>query len=151
MSMYTQLLDAAVGQRGPVALRPTKRSALDALRRSRGELDEDTPPPTDPDAVPAVLAREIAYDVALLELAEVMGIDTDLSRFEQPRLERARLERELRERGITTSQASVAHRCDQVPVASLRDSWLDRSLRRAAKVAACVRRSMPSLESRFET
>jgi hypothetical protein len=106
MSMYTQLLDAAVGQRGSVALRPTKRSALDALRRSRGELDEDTPLPTDSDAVPAVLAREIAYDVALLELAEVMGIDTDLSRFEQPRLERARLERELRERGITTSQAS---------------------------------------------
>jgi hypothetical protein len=53
-----------------------------------------------------VLAREVAYDVALLELAEVMGIETDLSRFEQPRLERARLERELRERGITTSQAS---------------------------------------------
>jgi hypothetical protein len=106
MSMYTQLLDAAVGQRGSVALRPTRRSALDALRRSRGELDEDTPPPTDPDAVPVVLAREVAYDVALLELAEVMGIETDPSRFEQPRQERARLEQELRERGITTAQAS---------------------------------------------
>jgi hypothetical protein len=53
-----------------------------------------------------VLAREVAYDVALLELAEVMGIETDPSRFEQPRQERARLEQELRERGITTAQAS---------------------------------------------
>jgi hypothetical protein len=106
MSMYTELLDAAVGQRGSVALGPTRRSALDALRRSRGELDEETPPPTDPDAVPVVLAREIAYDVALLELAEVMGIETDPSRFEQPRQERARLELELRARGITTAHAS---------------------------------------------
>jgi hypothetical protein len=106
MSMYTQLLDAAVGQRGPVALRPTRRSALDALRRSRGEINEDRPPPTDPDAVPVVLAREIAYDVALLVLAGVMGIETDPSRFAHPRQERARLEQELRERGITTAQAS---------------------------------------------
>ena len=101
MSMYAELLDAALGRRGPVELRPTKRSALDALRRSRGELDEGTPSATDPDAVPVVLAREIAYDVALLELAEVMGIETDPSRFEQPRQERARLEAALRDSGIT--------------------------------------------------
>ena len=60
-----------------------------------------SPPVTDPDAVPVALAREIAYDVALLELAEVMGIETDLRRFEQPRQERARLEEALRER-VTT-------------------------------------------------
>ena len=108
MSMYTQLLDAAVGQRGPVALRPTRRSALDALRRSRGELEEDTPPPTDPDAVPVVLAREIAYDVALLELADVMGIETDLRRFEQPRQERARLEEALRDCWVTSRTISDA-------------------------------------------
>ena len=39
----------------------------------------------------------------------------------------------------------------QVPVASDRASCAERSLRRAAKVAACVRRSMPSFASRFET
>lgn len=54
----------------------------------------------DPDAVPTVLAREIGYDVALLELAEVLGIETEPSRFEQPRQERARLERTLLDRGI---------------------------------------------------
>jgi len=37
-----------------------RRGALGALRRSRGELNQDTPAPTDPDAVPVMLAREIA-------------------------------------------------------------------------------------------
>jgi hypothetical protein len=108
MSMYTQLLDAAVGQRGPVGVHPTRRSALDALRRSRGELDEGIPPATDPDAVPVVLAREIAYDVALLELAEVMGLEPDLHRFEQPQQERARLESALQDRGVVTRTATNA-------------------------------------------
>ena len=55
----------------------------------------------DPDAVPTVPAREIGYDVALLELAGVLGIETGPSRFEQPRQERAQLERALCDRGIT--------------------------------------------------
>jgi hypothetical protein len=100
MSMYTELLDAAVGQREPAGLHPTRHSALDALRRRRGELDEGVPPATDPDAVPVVLARAIAYDMALLELSEVMGIKTDLHRFEQPQQERARLEEALRDCGV---------------------------------------------------
>ena len=101
MSMYTQLLDAAVEQRGTVLVRTTKHSALDALWRRGGELNEDVPPATDPDAVTVVLAREIAYDVALLELARVWGIETDPSHFEQPRHERSRLEQALRDRGVT--------------------------------------------------
>jgi hypothetical protein len=100
MSMYTQLLDAAVGQREPVGVHPTRHSALDALRRRCGELNEGIPPATDPDAIPVVLAREIAYDMALLELSEVMGIKTDLHRFEQPQQERARLEEALRDYGV---------------------------------------------------
>jgi hypothetical protein len=120
MSMYTELLHAAVGDRGPVVLRPTRDSALYALRRSRRELDEGTPPVTDPDAVPVVLAREVAYDVALVDLAELMGIETDLQRFEQPRLERARLEEALRESGITSrppTGVSEATRPAQEPAA----------------------------------
>jgi hypothetical protein len=100
MSMYTQLLDAAFGQRAPVLVRPTEHDALSAVRRCRRELQRDTPPATDPDAVPVVLAREIGYDVALLELAEILGIETDSRRFEQPLLERARLEQAFLDRGI---------------------------------------------------
>jgi len=108
MSMYSQLLDAAVAQRGPVGMHATRHSALDALRRSRGELDEGIPPATDPDAVPFALARQVAYDVALLELSEVMGIETDLRRFEQPRQERARLEEALRDCWVTSRTISDA-------------------------------------------
>jgi hypothetical protein len=100
MSMYTHLLDAAFEQRGPVMVRPTEDSALKTVRRCRGELARDTPPATDPDTVPVVLAREISYDVALLELAEVLGVQTDPSRFEQPRHERARLEQLFSDLGI---------------------------------------------------
>jgi hypothetical protein len=107
--MYTQLLDAAFGQRAPVQTRPTRRSALDAVRRSRGELEDLLSPGTqaDADAVPVVLAAEIGYDVALLELAQVMGIASDPSRFERPIDERARLEQALRDRGIALPQTSV--------------------------------------------
>jgi hypothetical protein len=47
--------------------------------------------------VPRVLAREIGYDVALLELAQIVGVASDSSRFEQPRDERARIEQALRD------------------------------------------------------
>jgi hypothetical protein len=98
--MYTHLLDAAFEQRGPVLVHPSEDNALNTVRRRRGELARHTPPATDPDAVPAVLAREISYDVALLELAEVLGIETGPSRFEQPQHERARLEQLFSELGI---------------------------------------------------
>jgi hypothetical protein len=100
MSMYTHLLDAAFEQRGPVLVRPNEDKALNMVRRCRGELARHSPPATDPDGVPVVLAREISYDVALLELAEVLGIETGPSRFEQPRHERARLEQLFSELGI---------------------------------------------------
>jgi hypothetical protein len=100
MSMYTHLLDAAFEQRGPVLVRPTEHNALTAVRRCRRELARGTPPATDPDAVPVVLAREISYDVALLELADVMGVETGPGRFEQPQHERARLEQLFMDLGL---------------------------------------------------
>jgi hypothetical protein len=100
MSMYTHLLDAAFEQRGPVLVRPSEDNALKTARRCRGELARHAPPATDSDAVPVVLAREISYDVSLLELAEVLGVETDPSRFEQPRNERARLEQLFTDLGI---------------------------------------------------
>jgi hypothetical protein len=100
MSMYAQLLHAAVGQRTPVRVHPTRCSAVDALDQCRRELGTAAPAGASVDAVPVVLAREVAHDVALLELAAVLRVTTDLERFAQPRLERARLERALRDRGV---------------------------------------------------
>jgi hypothetical protein len=101
MSMYTELLDATRERRAPVVVCPTEPRAIDEVLRCRGQLEEDAPAATHPDTVPTVLAREIGYDVALLQLAEILGIETEPSRFEQPEQERARLERAFRERGLT--------------------------------------------------
>jgi hypothetical protein len=100
MSMYTQLLDAAFAQRLRPGSRITRRVAVAEVIRCRDELDEGVPPGTDPDTVPVVLALEIGYDVALIELARVVGVDTDPSRFDQPRRERDRLEQAFNDLGI---------------------------------------------------
>jgi hypothetical protein len=100
MSMYTQLLDAALGQRPPFQTDMTEERAVEQVVRCREELAEGVPPGIDPDTVPAVLALQIAYDVALLELARVVGVDSGAARFEQPRLERERLERAFGALGI---------------------------------------------------
>jgi hypothetical protein len=112
MSMYTELLHAALEERGPVVPHPTMHSALHALRRRRGELDEGTSPVTDPDAVPVVLAREVAYDLALVDVAELMGIETALHRFGQPRQERARLEMALLDSGVAARSPLAARPAD---------------------------------------
>lgn len=106
MSMYTQLLDAACTQRARPDGRVTRGVAMAEVIRCRDELDEldeldeRVSPGDDPDAVPAVLALQIGYDVALIELAQILGVDTDASRFDQPQRERDRLEQAFNELGI---------------------------------------------------
>jgi len=99
MSMYTQLLDAAYDQR-PRPLDDEGRAVAEVLR-CRIELDEGVPAGIDPDSVPVLLALQIGYDVALLELAQLVGVDTDPSRFDQPHRERRRVEQALSDRGIS--------------------------------------------------
>ena len=100
MSMYTHLLGVACDQRTPAGPDDAAPGALAEAKRCRGELKAGLPPGLDPDAVPVVLALEIGYDVALIELATQVGVQTDPSRFEQPARERARLEQEFAARGI---------------------------------------------------
>jgi len=108
MSMYTQLLTAAVGQgvgRGHAA---TRERAVAEVRRCHEDLIEGVPAGTDPDAVPAALAQQIAYDVALITLAVLVGIETDPSRFEQPEVERRRIDSRLAALGIVLVEPSDA-------------------------------------------
>jgi hypothetical protein len=100
MSMYTQLLDAAYVQQTRPSGLVTRHVAVAEVMRRRDELDDRVLPGDDPDAVPAVLALEIGYDVALIELARVVGVDTDPSRFDQPQRERDRLEQAFNDLGI---------------------------------------------------
>jgi len=108
MSMYTHLLGVACGRRGPREQGSATPVALAEARRCRGELRMGLPSRLDPDAVPVVLALEISYDVALIELATTVGVPTDPSRFEQPQLERQRLEMELAAMGIDLDEGDEA-------------------------------------------
>jgi hypothetical protein len=107
MSMYTHLLDAARGQRGSRTRGNGGDVALAEAKRCRSELRAGLPPGPDPDAVPVVLALEIGYDVALIELAEKLGVQTDASRFERPEHERERLEKEFAALGVDLDSALV--------------------------------------------
>ena len=106
MSMYTQLLEAACEQR-PARGGASERDAIDQVLRSHGELAERARvnAGVEDDIVSVILALELRYDVALVELAGVLGIDTGPSRFEQPHRERERLVRAFRARGVTLEPA----------------------------------------------
>ncbi len=107
MSMYTRLLDAALEQRPSHDTAHSRDSALEEVRRCRFELEVGRPA-GDVDTVSAVLALQVGYDVALLELAAAMGIESGPSMFEQPERERNRLRRTLLEMGITIDAPDYA-------------------------------------------
>jgi hypothetical protein len=107
MSMYAQLLEAALRQRPAEPAPPDEgvRVALARVAQTHRELEQRRGVDQDAEAVAAELALQIGYDVALVELAQSLGIETGPSRFEQPLQERRRLEGELRELGITVDDA----------------------------------------------
>jgi hypothetical protein len=100
MSMYTQLLGAALGDRLPFVAEPTRTAAVDEVRRCRHDLGARMPEDMTSDSVPVVLALQVGYDAALIELAAMMGIDSGPGRFEPPQRERERLETALGDLGI---------------------------------------------------
>lgn len=114
----------------------------------------------DLDTVSAALALQIGYDVALLRLAGLIGLESDPKRFDRPYDERTRLEEAPAERASPCARTAPAPSLSpgrpawqepRVPVAAERMSAADRSFSRAANVAAWVRPSMPSLACGFET
>ena len=98
--MYTELLGAALGDRLPFSAETTWTAAMAEVRRCRHDLEAGTPGDMASGSVPVVLALQVGYDVALIELATVMGIDSGPGRFEPPAKERDRLEAALGDLGI---------------------------------------------------
>jgi hypothetical protein len=113
MSMYTQLLGAALDERHPLEAGASRHAAVAQVRRCRHDLETGTPAGLDPAAVPVVLALHVGYDVALIELASMMGIHSDPRRFEQPLRERERLEAALGDLGISLDPE--ANRSSEAP------------------------------------
>jgi hypothetical protein len=107
MSMYTQLLDAALEQRPHRQREQSRSRAVEKVRRCREELELGVTE-HNIDTVPAVLALQIGYDVALLELAEVVGVESGPGRFEQPERERDRLRQAFNDMGINLDLANQA-------------------------------------------
>jgi hypothetical protein len=139
MPMYTQLLEAAFALRPPPGAGPTDRSALDEVIRWRRELEKEVAPRLDGDSFPVALEWQISYDVALLELARAVDVETEPNRFEQPQPEREVWSVPSRPRDQPGgerrrgSRAAPLLRVDeaQVPVASERASFSARLDERA--------------------
>jgi hypothetical protein len=100
MSMYTQLLGAALGDRLPFVVETSRIVAVAEARRWRHDLESRRLAGMTADSVPVVLALQVGYDMALIELAAMMGIDSAPGRFEPPETERKRLEVALGDLGI---------------------------------------------------
>lgn len=100
MSMYSQLLSAALDQTHPPSDDSTTGEALANLLERRSYLGARLASHPGSKWAPGAVADQLAYDIALIEIARQLGIEVDLNGFDQPENERARLERALLGRGV---------------------------------------------------
>jgi hypothetical protein len=105
VSMYSELLGLAVDHdhfdhgHDHDHVPDTKGAALARLIESRLRLRSARSSEPNDDAL-ATLADQLAYDVALLRLARLVGIDCQSTEFGRPEQARRRLERLLATSGI---------------------------------------------------
>jgi len=104
MSMYSQLLVAALDIDTPAEVEPTASAALARLLRSRRRLAETQAPHGGAVGAYAVVVDTLAHDVALIALVRLLGVECDVSEFDRPEVARAGLERELSARGISLDE-----------------------------------------------
>jgi hypothetical protein len=100
-SIYVDLLEAALGQRERVEGPPSIGGASQELVRTRRQMQGNGRSAPGADRVTLTLARQVAYDIALIRCARCLGIDGDPDRFTRPLDERLRLEHALRSRGMS--------------------------------------------------
>jgi hypothetical protein len=101
MSMYRDLLAVAVqagdwGEDG----RPSSDVLLAHLADCRERLAAQGPGAGPLPGVVGDLALQLEYDLTLMQLCIVVGVDHDIERFDQPVFERQRLERALHDQGV---------------------------------------------------
>ncbi len=104
-SMYALLLDAALARADGSGDELSTGGALAELLRCRGRLGPS--PTSKDDAAPgaaAAVADQVAYDVSLVRLSRLVGIECDVDRFDRPEIERRRLEAELVASGIDLAE-----------------------------------------------
>jgi hypothetical protein len=100
MSMYTYILDAALRERSEPDTPLATDDAVAALLECRRYLGSVASSGWSGDWGSAALANQVAYDLALIDLARSVGMDCDTASFDQPQRRRIELERELVSLGI---------------------------------------------------
>jgi hypothetical protein len=97
--MYTHILDAALRERSQPDTGMTTGEALNVLFECRRQLDS-VAPERGTGWSSTALANQVAYDLALIDLARCVGLDCDPGSFDQPQHRRIELEHELISCGI---------------------------------------------------
>lgn len=100
VSMYSQLLASALDLDQPSEGEPTTSAALVHLLRCRGQLTGSLWPQRGKEGSYVNLIGHLAYDVALIRLARLLGLECGAEEFDLPEKARARLEGALSTRGI---------------------------------------------------
>jgi hypothetical protein len=105
MSMYIDILDTALRQRSRRVDVPTVAEAMAELLECRNRLGSMTTSGRGEDWTADALADQVAFDVALIELARSAGIECDPAAFEQPDRSRTELIRTLMARGLRLDES----------------------------------------------
>jgi hypothetical protein len=105
MSMYTQLLEAALEARAPSDEADTVDTPLSEALRCRRQLATATSSGVGVDRTSSALAHQVAYDISLMELARSVGINCDPNDFDRPEPQRRKLEHVLQSRGFDLAQS----------------------------------------------
>jgi hypothetical protein len=113
MSIYVQLLDAALAEGPPPPDEMTTDDAFAELLRHRGNLYSSSSSKGRSSQgeslwAPDAVANELAYDMALIRLARLLGIECDTHDFELPGRGRARVELSLMSKGISLGDSGTS-------------------------------------------
>jgi hypothetical protein len=98
--LYTKLLETALDRVHDSDPLPASGEALAELLRCRGQLGTGAFPGLGSGGMVGTVTDQLAYDIALIELARCLGIDCDLHKFGPPQHERELLEGVLAAQGI---------------------------------------------------
>jgi hypothetical protein len=104
MSMYSELLAASLRSTDPArdGAATTEVALLSELAACRRDLTRARPAEAAGGGADASadIARQVDYDLALIRLCRLRGIDCDPGRFTRPLVERRRLEEALAAAGV---------------------------------------------------
>ena len=107
MSMYADILERAFERRPGTGAPPSVNEATWELLRCRRRLASTHPGNRLTGWAASAVANQVAYDVALIELARCLGIACDPATFDRPALRRNELDRQLAERGVRLDRVAT--------------------------------------------